>query len=133
MSETVSEPHVLVVELEDPLDRDSVLMWVEHPDCPSHVWMETPGDEPDLLVYDCLVGFCEEGSGLYEFEPRPMSDQLPLPPGRYEIEGWCATYPGGPWGATEHDAGLRWTAAGERERTRRIAETYPITWRSRVP
>jgi len=95
----MSEHHVLVVAFDgDEID-------VEHPDCRVELDEIYGGEIPIATRPDCPVDF-EVGNVGFD-SLRDEFDVWPPPDGRYPIEFWHDTYPGGPWGAEEHDTGLR--------------------------
>ncbi len=54
--------------------------------------------------HDCVFAHDIEAVGVDAFGGV---SELPETPGRYAIEHWFETFPGGPWGPTEYDGGLR--------------------------
>jgi hypothetical protein len=103
--------HYLVVQ---PWEADvDDLIEVEHPvDCPTIVRYEGDGDHPDAVDLNCAVGFYIGEYGVSEYfthadDPDGPGGGEPVGVGRHEIEAWHVVHPGGPWGATEHDAGVR--------------------------
>jgi hypothetical protein len=105
--------HYIVVEPWEPDVDPDELIQVEHPaDCPTIVRYAGDGEHPDVVELNCDVGFYVGEHGLSEYfvhaDDEDANDYAErVGPGRHEIEAWHVTHPGGPWGATEYDAGLR--------------------------
>lgn len=102
-----SPGHMLVVAEE--WDEDTHGLSVEHPEtCP------TDRTDDGRMVYGCAVAENIEAVGIdSDFQHRDdeyqnrWSHPERLAPGRYPIETWFETHPGGPWGPTEYSSGLR--------------------------
>lgn len=103
--------HFLVVEPWDPDGEPGDLLSVEHPaDCPSEIVDHSPSGP--IVALTCAVQYHIDGEGLdYTFahadDPGAPPGVERVAPGRHEIEAWSWVTPGGPWGPTEYDGGLR--------------------------
>ena len=107
MNENSRGPHVLVVA--DEWDEDGGVEVVHPADCPREV------TDAGYWFFVCAVGQMESDMGLdanfvHQDNPDPFYRAARLASGRYEIEPWFETHPGGPWGPTEYSAGLRLVA-----------------------
>lgn len=112
----VSDAHFLVVHPWDSEAEPSDLIEVEHPPgCPTVMQYEGDDEHPGVVVENCAVGFYINEHGLSEYfghaDDPDRDDRFSFPewvgPGRHEIEAWHEVHPGGPWGPTEYDAGIR--------------------------
>lgn len=118
ISTTPTSPsvHWLVVGEFDQFnpDDDTDRFDVEHPDdCPQSLRYTGAPGIPDVLGYDCGVGVYIESDGFdtyFQHVDDPEKDTWyaeRVAPGRWQIEVWSETHPGGPWGPTEYSGGLR--------------------------
>jgi hypothetical protein len=103
----MGDTHVLIVELEDSDDPESLMTDIEHPvECPRkfvrsyHRGLREPCD--DSVEYECWLQYEIDNAGL--FEGLAYSGTPVTAPGRYLIAAWHEEIRGFEW--TEHDGGI---------------------------